>query len=31
VLAVIFIGSAYKTNELAGGGGSVATLMADGS
>jgi Zn-dependent protease with chaperone function len=27
VLAVIFIGSAYKTNELAGGGGSVATLM----
>ena len=27
VLAVIFIGSAYKTNELAGGGSSVATLM----
>jgi Zn-dependent protease with chaperone function len=27
VLAVIVIGSAYKTNELAGGGGSVATLM----
>jgi Zn-dependent protease with chaperone function len=27
VLAVIFIGSAYKTNELSGGGGSVATLM----
>ena len=27
VLAVIFIGSAYKTNELVGGGGSVATLM----
>ena len=27
MLAVIFIGSAYKTNELAGGGGSVATLM----
>ena len=27
VLAVIFIGSAYKTNKLAGGGGSVATLM----
>ena len=27
VLAVIFIGSAYKTNQLAGGGGSVATLM----
>jgi Zn-dependent protease with chaperone function len=27
VLAVVFIGSAYKTNELAGGGGSVATLM----
>jgi Zn-dependent protease with chaperone function len=27
VLAVIFIGSAYKWNELAGGGGSVATLM----
>ena len=27
VLAVIFIGSAYKTNELSGGGSSVATLM----
>jgi Zn-dependent protease with chaperone function len=27
VLAVIVIGSAYKTNQLAGGGGSVATLM----
>ena len=27
VLAVIFIGSAYKTNELAGGGSAVATLM----
>jgi Zn-dependent protease with chaperone function len=27
VLAIIFTGSAYKTNELAGGGGSVATLM----
>ncbi len=27
VLAVIVIGSAYKTNALAGGGGSVATLM----
>jgi len=27
VLAVIVIGSAYKTNELSGGGGSVATLM----
>ena len=27
VLAVIIIGSAYKTNELSGGGGSVATLM----
>jgi Zn-dependent protease with chaperone function len=27
VLAIIFIGSAYKTNELAGGGSSVATLM----
>jgi len=27
VLAVIFIGSAYKTNQLAGGGSSVATLM----
>ncbi|MFZ0828051.1 MAG: M48 family metallopeptidase [Verrucomicrobiia bacterium] len=27
VLAVIVAGSAYKTNELAGGGGSVATLM----
>jgi Zn-dependent protease with chaperone function len=27
VLTVIFIGSAYKTNELAGGGGSVTTLM----
>ena len=27
VLAVIFIGSAYKINELSGGGGSVATLM----
>jgi Zn-dependent protease with chaperone function/uncharacterized tellurite resistance protein B-like protein len=27
VLAVIFLGSAYKTNELAGGGSSVATLM----
>ncbi len=27
VLAVIFIGSAYKTNELSGGGASVATLM----
>jgi Zn-dependent protease with chaperone function len=26
-LVVIVIGSAYKTNELAGGGGSVATLM----
>ena len=26
-LAVIFIGSAYKTNELAGGGSAVATLM----
>jgi len=27
VLAVIFIGSAYKTNELAGGGSAVAALM----
>ncbi len=27
VLAVIFIGSAYKQNELSGGGGAVATLM----
>jgi len=27
VLAVIFIGSAYKTNALSGGGGSVAMLM----
>jgi Zn-dependent protease with chaperone function len=27
VLAVIILGSAYKTNELSGGGGSVATLM----
>ena len=27
VLAVIFIGSAYKTNELAAGGSAVATLM----
>ena len=27
VLAIIFIGSAYKTNELSGGGGSVAMLM----
>jgi Zn-dependent protease with chaperone function/uncharacterized tellurite resistance protein B-like protein len=27
VLAIIVIGSAYKTNQLAGGGGSVATLM----
>ena len=27
VLAVIFIGSAYKQNELAGGGSAVATLM----
>jgi Zn-dependent protease with chaperone function len=27
VLAVIVIGNAYKTNQLAGGGGSVATLM----
>ena len=26
-LAVIFIGSAWKTNQLSGGGGSVATLM----
>src|SRR5208283_5152368 len=26
-LAVIFIASAYKTNELSGGGSSVATLM----
>src|SRR5690349_7494637 len=26
-LAVIFLASAYKTNELSGGGGSVATLM----
>ena len=27
VLAVIFLGSAYKTNELAAGGSAVATLM----
>jgi Zn-dependent protease with chaperone function len=27
VLAVIFIGSAYKTNELSAGGSAVATLM----
>ena len=27
VLTVIFCGSAYKTNELSGGGGCVATLM----
>ena len=27
VLAVIFIGSAYKQNELSGGGAAVATLM----
>jgi Zn-dependent protease with chaperone function len=27
VLAVIFLGSAYKTNELSGGGASVAALM----
>ena len=27
VLSVIFLGSAYKTNELSGGGSSVATLM----
>jgi Zn-dependent protease with chaperone function len=27
VLAVIFIGSAYKTNQLSGGGGSLAMLM----
>lgn len=27
VLAVIILGSAYKINELSGGGGSVATLM----
>jgi Zn-dependent protease with chaperone function/uncharacterized tellurite resistance protein B-like protein len=27
VLAVIFLGSAYKTNELAAGGSTVATLM----